>query len=410
MEKIDYLLVGGGLASAKCAAKLRELGATGRVMIVGDEAQLPYNRPPLSKGLLLGYETAEQIAVFDQGFYSTRQIELTMGVKAVRADAAKKTVALSDGRQLSYSALLVATGTSARRLSAPGAELDGVHYLRNLDDALAIKGAAKQGTAGVIVGAGFIGMELAAAFAENGVDTTMLVRDSGLFTRLGSEALTKFFGDFYTQHGLKIIFNDEVDHFSGDGALNSLTTKNGQEIRADLAAVGIGVTANIEWLEGSGVEVDRGVVVDEQLRSAADGVFAAGDVAVYYDPIFQKQRRVEHWDNAIKQGELVAANMLGGTLAVDYVAYFYSDLFDISWEWLGDSSDADETVVREAADGRPELVFYLNQGRLRAAFLMLQGPDERAWVEKMIRAGSDLTALKTELASTSIPLKSIANL
>ncbi len=406
-ERIDYLLVGGGLASAKCAAALRRSEAAGRVAILGAEIYSPYNRPPLSKGLLLGYEQPERVFVFAPDFYEKNEIEVVSGVAAVRLDVDEKVVDLADGRRFNYDKLLIATGTTPRHLASPGSDLQGIFYLRDLDDSLAIAAAMNPGSRAVIIGAGFIGMELAAAFTEKGVDTTMLVRDSGLFTKLGSEVLTRFFSDYYERQGVKIIYNDEVDRFAGNEALSGVVTKGGHELPADLAAVGIGVVANTDWLAGSGLEVDRGVIVDASLRASAADIFAAGDVAVYDDPIFQKRRRVEHWDNAIKQGELAAANMLGENRSVDYVAYFYSDLFDLSWEWLGDNSDIDETVARLGAGGRPEIVFFLKDGRLRAAFLLLQGPEEREWVERMIRTGVDLAGEVGRLSDSSVTLKSI---
>ena len=406
-ERIDYLLVGGGLASAKCAAALRRSGAAGRVVIVGAETYAPYNRPPLSKGLLLGYEQPESVFVFAPDFYEQNKIELFSGAAAVRVDVDEKTVELADERRLGYEKLLIATGTTPRRLALPGGDLQNIFYLRDLDASLAIAGAMDPGSRAIVVGAGFIGMELAAAFTEKGIDTTMVVRGSGLFTKLGSEVLTRFFSDYYERQGVKVVYNDEVERFNGHAVLSGVVTKGGRELPADLAAVGIGVVANTDWLAGSGLDVDRGVVVDESLRASAPDIFAAGDVAVYDDPIFQRRRRVEHWDNAIKQGELAAANMLGENRPVDYVAYFYSDLFDLSWEWLGDNSDTDETVARLGADGRPELVFYLRRERLRAAFLLLQGPEEREWVERMIRTGVDLTGETGRLSDSSVPLKDI---
>ncbi len=406
-ERIDYLLVGGGLASAKCEAALRQQGAVGRVAIVGAESYAPYNRPPLSKGLLLGYDQPERIFVFPSEFYEENEIELFEGAVASSLDLDNREVKLADGRSLEYKKLLIATGTTPRRLAVPGADLQNIFYLRNLDDSLAIADAMRPGSRAIIVGAGFIGMELAAAFAEKGVETTMLVRDSGLFTKLGSEELSRFFSDYYQQHGIQIIYEDEVKEFDGNDVLGTVVTQDGRELPADMAAVGIGVVANTDWLEGSGLEIDRGVVVDESLRASAPDVFAAGDIAVYYDPIFQKRRRVEHWDNAVKQGELAAANMLGESRSVDYVAYFYSDLFDLSWEWLGDNSGVDDTVVRLNNKGEPELVYYLKDGQLRAAFLLLQGPDERQWVERAIRSGVDLTADLGRLSDPTVSLKDI---
>lgn len=409
MEFIDYLIVGGGLAAAKCAAKLRERGAKGRVAIVGAETHAPYNRPPLSKGLLLGYDTVERLYVFPEAFYEERSIERLLGVAAAAADSSAKAVTLTDGRTLNYGTMLISTGTSPVHLRAPGAELSNIFYLRTLDDALAILNQLGSAKEAVIVGAGFIGMELAAAFTEKGLKTTMLVREKGLFTKLGSPRLSEFFANKYKAHGVEVIYEDEVAEFEGSGKVETLITKGGRRLTADMAAVGIGVAANTDWLDGSGIEVDRGVVVDEYLRSKSADVFAAGDVAVYYDPIFEKRRRVEHWDNAIRQGELAALNMLGEKQAMAYVAYFFSDMFDLSWEWLGDNSDSDETVQRGVLDGDSAAIFYLRQDKMRAAFLLMPDQGDRQWVERQIKSGHDFGPNKKELADPSFPLEEIAS-
>ncbi len=407
MEKIDYLIAGAGLAAAKCAETLRKRDKKGRVMIVGDEPYRPYNRPPLSKGLLLGFDDPDQVFVHSADYYSENRIETMYGKPLVAADAAAKTVTVEGGVKLGYDKLLVATGTTPRRLKVPGSDLAGVHYLRTLDQSKAILGAIKEAKTAVIVGAGFIGMELAAAFIESNLKTTMIVRDDGLFAKLASASLSEFFTKYYIGKGVNIIFNDEVDSFAGSSSLSQVLTKNGTAVDADLAAVGIGVVPNIEWLAGSGVPTDNGVTVDEFLRSEAQDVFAAGDVAFYYDPIFQKKRRVEHWDNAIKQGELAAQNMLGDSNPVDAIAYFFSDMFELSWEWIGDNAGIDETVVRGDLDAESGSVFYLKNNQLRAAFLLMQGPEDREWAERMIKGGRDLSADKQDLGDTTIPLEAI---
>lgn len=408
MGHVKYLIVGGGLASAKCAAKLREAGASGRILIVGAEAQPPYNRPPLSKGLLLGYDQPDQIFVNRETFYDEKGIELQLGVAAVDADMEARTVDLADGQRLTYDKLLVATGTSPRYLQKDGSDLQNIFYLRTLDDALGILNAVDGAGQAVVVGGGFIGMELAAALTENKIKTTMLVRENGLFTKLGSPRLTTFFNEYYEEQGINVVYEDEVERFAGQSSVETVITKDGRELKADMVAVGIGVTANIDWLESSGLKLDRGVVVDEYLRGSVEGVFAAGDVAVYYDPIFGKRRRVEHWDNAIKQGELAALNMLGHDRPLDYVAYFFSDLFELSWEWLGDNADCNSTIMRGSFDERSVIIFFLKDGRLRAAFLLMQGPDERSWVEEQIRAGQDLSGHVERLADSAVALKDIS--
>ncbi len=376
--------------------------------MLGAESEPPYNRPPLSKGLLLGYEEPERVYAFKPDFYEKSGIELVLGAKAAKVDAAAKTVSTGDGRQIGYGKLLAATGTTPRKLNVPGGDLANIFYLRLLGESLAILSALKSARRAVIVGAGFIGMELASAFVQNGVETTMLVRETGLFTRLGSKPLSDFFEDYYQSQGVKIIYEDSVERFEGDQAVARVVTAGGRQLDCDLAAVGIGVAPDIAWLEGAGVELNNGVVVDEYLQSANPDIFAAGDVANFYDPIYGKQRRVEHWDNAIRQGELAALNMLGQKQPYDIVAYFFSDLFDLSWEWLGDNSDVDAVITRGSLKDQSAIVFYLKENRLQAAFLLMQGQKERLWVEKTIKERLDLSGPALEkLADASYPLEAV---
>lgn len=404
MEKVEHLLVGGGLAAAKCAENLRKQGSRGRILIIGAEADRPYNRPPLSKGLLLGYADPESVFVHSADFYEKHDIELLVGDRASSLDAVGRVVKTENGREFTFEKLLIATGTTPRRLNVDGGGLGNIFYLRALGESLAIREAVKSSKNALIVGAGFIGMELASAFAQNGLTTTMLVRDDGLFTRLGSPLLSKFFEDLYIKEGIHIIYNDSVSRFEGAGRVERAITAGGQDLPCDLAAVGIGVTPETGWLKESGLELDNGVEVNQYLESSVVGIFAAGDVADYYDPIFEKKRRVEHWDNAIEQGKVAAVNMLGARQAYTHVPFFFSDLFDLSWEWLGDNSQADETLVRGALDERSAIIFYLKDNRLVGAFLLMQGEDERLWTERAIIDRTDISLFKGRLADQSIAL------
>ncbi len=408
MEKVDYLLVGGGLAAAKCAAELRGRRASGRIMIISAEKRLPYNRPPLSKGLLLGYQNPDQIGVFKPDFYQDQKVELVLGSRITEVDGDKKIAVGDDGIQYHFDKMLVATGAAPRHLSVPGADLENIFYLRSLDDSLAINESLGKAQRALIVGAGFIGMELASAFVQKNVETTMLVRDNKLFAKLGSPELSVFFEDYFKNQGVAIVYGDSVDSFEMTGDGINVVTKAGNSRQCDIAAVGIGVIPNTQFLEGSGVEVDNGVRVDEYMRSSIPDIYAAGDVANFYDPIFGKRRRVEHWDNAITQGELAAANMMGDSRTYNKVAYFFSDMFDFSWEWLGDNSDTDTVINRGSLGSKSASVFYLKEGRLRAAFLMMRDAKERKWAEKAIISGVELTdAKQEELADEDRTLDSV---
>lgn len=404
MVQADFLIVGGGLAGATGAETLRQQGAGGSIVLACAEPHLPYHRPPLSKGLPLGYEQVENIFVHNEDFYAEHNIDVRLSTRITGVDGRRNLATDAAGNEYQFGKLLVATGSALRQLPVPGTELRNVFYLRTLDDALAIIEAMKQAERAVVIGAGFIGMELTSAFVQNGVHTTMLVREDKLFSKLYSDDLSRFFEDYYKEKGVEIIFRDEAERLEGEQRVEKVITKGGRELDCQMASIGIGVIPEVDFLKDAGVELQNGVVVDEYLRSAHPDIFAAGDVANYYDPVFGKRRRVEHWDNAIKQGGLAAENMLGRERPYNMVSYFFSDLFGLSWEFLGDNMDIDETIRRGSFEEQSAILFYLKENVLKAAFLLMQTPKERQQVEQWILNRTDLAALKQKLADPTTDL------
>lgn len=384
MRKVDFLLVGGGVATAKCAEVLRKEGADGSILIISADNYRPYHRHPLSKGLLLGYEQKEGVFFHKESFYEQNRVDLRLNTRIVRLSPDKNVVTDEKGDEFEFGKMLVATGSSPRIMKIEGGDLENIFYLRNLDHSLAIKAAMESAKGAAIIGGGFIGMELASAFMQNNIPTTMIVRESELFGKLGSKEISNFFLGFYQEKGVEISFQEEATRIEGKNKVEKVVTKSGKEFPCNIAAIGIGAIPETAFLEGSGVELENGIRTDKYLKTSRDDIYAAGDVANFYDPIFGKQRRIEHWDNAIKQGELAARNMLGQKVPYNIVSYFFSDLFDISFDFLGDNSDVDETVIEGSFEEKSLAFYYLKDKVVKATFLLMRSPEEREKAERMI--------------------------
>lgn len=405
MEIFKYLLVGGGLASSSCAETLIKENASGAIGMFCMENFPPYHRPPLSKGLLLGYSSENDIWIHSSEFYLDNKINLMLNNRINKVDAEENIVIDANNNKYGFEKLLIATGCAVKQIPLDGSKLKNVFYLRTLDDEHQIKEAMRYASTAVIIGAGFIGMELASAFAQNGIKTTMVVRENTIFEKMGSPEMSLFFLNYYKEQGVEIILNDQASRIEGNDRAENVVTVSGAEIPADIVAIGIGVYPNVDFLEGSGIEVNNGVLVNEHLESVnRKGVFAAGDVANYDDLVFGKRHRLEHWDNARKQGELAAKNMMGQQTPVHSVPYFYSEMFDISWEFIGDNTDVDETLLRGSFETQYAVLFFLKDKTLKAAFLMMSTQAERNLCEKLIINRTSLSNFEDQLVNVSIPL------
>lgn len=408
MERFDYLLIGGGIASSTCAEVLRNEGATGSIAIFGAERYQPYHRPPLSKGLLLDYETEEGIWTNPEDFYAKNKIELKLGRKITSLSSDNNIVTDDSGEQYEFDKLFIGTGCELRRIPIKGSDLQNVFYLRTIEHSRAIKKAMESARNAVVIGAGFIGMELASAFAQKDIMTTMVVREDTIFTKMGSKAISDHFLKYYTDHGVEILLEEETASIKGDQKVEKVVTKSGKELSADIVVIGVGVFPDIEFLKDSGLDINNGIMVNEYLESVnRPGVFAAGDMANYYDPLFEKNRRVEHWDHARRQGGLAARNMLGKNEPMNFIAYFYSEMFELSWEFLGDNSDVDEIITRGSLDKDNAIMFFLKENRLKAAFLMMAEPTARSSCARLMIDKIDLTDRKHELTNESGKLEDI---
>jgi 3-phenylpropionate/trans-cinnamate dioxygenase ferredoxin reductase component len=363
-----FVIVGAGLAGAKAAQTLREEGFDGEVVLLGEEPERPYERPPLSKGLLLGTAERETVFVHEAGWYPDHDVNLRTGVGVGAIDRDARRVELADGQRIGYDALLLATGSAPRRLDVPGAHLDGVLQLRTLTDSDRIAAALVDGARIVIVGAGWIGLEVAAAARQRGAAVTVVERSELPLLRVLGTDIARVFADLHRDHGVTFRFGAEVHEFRSDGRVCAVRLHDGTELPADTVVVGVGVHPNVALAETAGLAVDNGIVVDQTLRSSDPRIYAAGDVANAYHPLYGTHLRVEHWATALHSGPAAARSMLGSDIGYDRLPYFYTDQYDLGMEYTGHAMPGgyDSVVVRGDLAKREFIAFWTNGGRVVA--------------------------------------------
>jgi 3-phenylpropionate/trans-cinnamate dioxygenase ferredoxin reductase component len=361
-----HVIVGASLAGAKAAETLREEGFGGRIILVGAEDERPYERPPLSKDYLRGEVGREKVYVHPEGFYADHAIELRLGRTAVSLDSAGSELALDDGEQLRYDRLLLATGAEPRRLAIPGAELDGVLYLRSVNDSDALRERLDRGGRVVVVGSGWIGSEVAASARQRGLEVTVVDPAAVPLERVLGAEVGAIFRDVHMEHGVEMLLGTGVEAFEGDGAVERVRTSDGRTLACDFVVVGVGVEPRIQLARQARIAVDNGVLVDDQFQTSLPGVFAAGDVANAHHPFYGEAIRVEHWANALNQGPAAARNMLGQAVAYERLPYFFSDQYDLGMEYSGFARAWDRVVFRGDTARRQFIAFWLVEDRIVA--------------------------------------------
>jgi 3-phenylpropionate/trans-cinnamate dioxygenase ferredoxin reductase subunit len=364
-----YVIVGASMAGAKAAETLREEGFGGSIVLLGEERERPYERPPLSKGYLLGKDDKSSIYVHEEGWYAENDVDLRLGVTATSLDLGARQVALAGGGTVGYDRLLLATGAAPRRLSVPGADLEGVVYLRRVGDSERLGEALRGGGRVVIVGAGWIGLEVAAAAREFGCEVTLVEPEAGALHRhLGAE-LGGMFADLHREHGVVFRFGESVTEMRGSGGkVVGVVCSSGVALDAELVIVGIGAVPATRLAADAGLDVANGVIADAGLRTSAHEVFAAGDVANAFHPLYRKHVRVEHWANALNGGPAAARSMLGRGVSYDAVPYFFSDQYDLGMETAGlpEPGSYDQIVYRGDREAREFIAFWLSGGAVVA--------------------------------------------
>jgi 3-phenylpropionate/trans-cinnamate dioxygenase ferredoxin reductase subunit len=361
-----HMIVGASLAGAKGAEALRQAGFDGRIVLIGTEDERPYERPPLSKDYLRGEVGRETVYVHDDAFYAEHDIELRMGTTAAHLDTSSNEVTLDDGEVLRYDRLLLATGAQPRRLAIPGGELDGVLYLRSVQDSDALRERLDRGGAVVVVGAGWIGVEVAASARQRGLEVTVIEPGSVPLERVLGAELGAVYHDIHTDHGTQMLMGTGVEALEGDTAVQRVRTSDGRTLECDFVVVGVGVEPRVQLALQAGIEVQDGILVDEHLETSVRGVFAAGDVANAHHPFYGERLRVEHWANALHQGPSAARNMVGHADPYERLPYFFSDQYDVGMEYSGFARDWDRVIIRGDPATREFIAFWLRGDRVVA--------------------------------------------
>ena len=400
-----YVIVGASLAGAKAAGTLRQEGFDGPVVLIGEETERPYERPPLSKDYLLGQADRETIYVHPLAGYAEHDVDLKLGTRVTGIDPAAHEVRLDDGSRAGYAKLLLTTGSSPRRLTVPGADADGVLYLRRVSDSDQIKAAFAAASRVAVIGAGWIGLETAAAARTAGVEVTILeAAELPLLRVLGREA-AQVFADLHRDHGVDLRFGVQVAEITGSGGrADGVRLADGTRIPADAVIVGVGITPNTQLAEAAGLKVANGIVTDARLQSSDPDVYAAGDVANAYHPLLGQHIRVEHWYNALHQPQTAAQAMLGRDVAYDRVPYFYTDQYDLGMEYAGyvEPGGYDQVIFRGDVPRREFIAFWLGGGRV------LAGMNVNIWdvndtIAAIVRGGRTVNAGR--LADPNVPLE-----
>ncbi|HET8631764.1 MAG TPA: FAD-dependent oxidoreductase [Thermomicrobiales bacterium] len=398
------VIVGANMAGGRAAETLRQQGFAGRVVLVGAEPDRPYERPPLSKEYLQG-ERGEDFYLRPPDYYAEHDIELLLGARATRLDPAARAVELADGRRLTYDRLLIATGATPRRLPIPGADLDGVLYLRTLPEARALRERVAGAGRAVVVGMGFIGAEVVASCRKRGLEVTALELLPVPLERALGRQIGEIYAEIHRAHGVDLRLDTGVAEFRGDGRVEQVVTAAGERLDCDLAVVGVGVAPVVDWLAGSGLEMQNGVVVDEVCRTNLPDVYAAGDVANWWHPRLGERLRVEHYDNAMNQGIAAAKSMLGQGESYAPVPYFWSDQYDLRMQYVGHASGQDEVVLRGSPEDPAWSAWYLRDGRLRAALAVNRFKDISAARQLLAR---DIPVTRDQLADEGVDLRALA--
>jgi 3-phenylpropionate/trans-cinnamate dioxygenase ferredoxin reductase subunit len=398
-DKQTFVIVGAGLAGGKAAETLREEGYDGRLVLLGAEPERPYERPPLSKEYLRGETDREQAYVHQAAFYEEHGIELRSGEQVVRLDPRRRELTLQSDEPLAYDRLLLVTGSAPRRLSMPGSELEGVHYLRTLGDSDALRARLDAGGRLAVIGAGWIGCEVAASARQRGIEVTVMAPHSVPFERaLGSE-VGAIYRDIHVDHGVEMLLGTAVAALEGADSVERIRLNDGRTIDCDAVVVGIGATPRALLAAAAGLAVDNGILVDERLETSAPGVFAAGDVANQLHPSLGRLR-VEHWDNALQQGPAAARSMLGSTDGYARLPYFFSDQYDVGMEYSGHATNWDRIVFRGDPAAREFIAFWLRDGRV------LAGMNVNVWdVAETIKALIGHPVDEGRLADPDVPLE-----
>jgi 3-phenylpropionate/trans-cinnamate dioxygenase ferredoxin reductase subunit len=408
-RRVEFLLIGGGMASAHCAAELRRRGADGTILLVTREAEPPYERPPLSKEYLRGESERSDAYVHEPAWYEENDVELMTGTNVLGLDLDARTAKVHKAGEVEFGQALLGTGARVNILhEVDGAQLDGIHYLRAFKNADEISEEAEAAERVVMVGGSYIACEVAASLTAKGTSCTCVMREDVPLSLTFGEEVGRYFEGVLRAHGVEIYGGEEVEAFLGDGTVRGVRTRRGREVEGELVVVGAGVHPEVMLAERAGLEVSDGIVCDARLETSAEGVFAAGDVCSYNSAVHGRRLRIEHWDVALQQGRYAGKAMLGEPEPYREVPYFFSDLADwSSLEYVGPASEWDEVLFRGDPDSDEFLAWYLKDGKVAAA-LSVERSEDLPHARRLLVEGTDVSADREALADPDVDLEGIA--
>ena len=408
-REVDYLLVGGGMASAHCAAELRRRGAEGSILLVGREPEPPYELPPISKDYLRGDAGREQAYVNQPSWYEENGVELLTGRNVLSLDPGSRTAKVQGGEEVAFGKALFGTGAMVNILRVEGAENEGIHYLRAFGNADAIRADAEAAEHVVLIGGSYIGCEVAATLAAQGTKCTIIAMEDVALERVLGKRAGRWFQERLEEHGVSFHGGESLSAFEGDGRVRAVVTEGGLAVQCDTVIVGAGVRPDAMLAQRAGLEVDAtGIVCDSKLQTSVEGIYAAGDCCSYDSVVHGRRIHVEHWDVAMQQGIKAAANMLGAEEDYDVVPYFFSDLADwASMEYVGPAYEWDREVWRGSAEEGEFSVWYLQGGRV-AGCLSVGRSEDLAEARRMLADGVDVSGAVAAIEDASADLASIS--
>jgi len=395
------VIIGAGHAAGQAAASLRQAKFAGPITIIGDEAHVPYQRPPLSKQYLAGTQLADKVYLRAEKFYADKDIQLMLDTRATQIDPSTKTINLDNGETIAYEKLLISTGSRPRKLSIEGSDLSGIHYLRTMDDVDGIRADVKPGANLVIVGGGYIGLEVAAVGIELGMNVHVLEMEERILQRVTTPEMSAYYHKLHTDRGVHIHTQTGVTGFSGNGSVEKVLCGD-ESFDADIVIVGIGIIPNTEIAEEAGIHCDNGIVVDDHCRTSDPDIYAAGDCTNHPNPLMNKRLRLESVPNAMDQARVSTANMLGDDKVYAAIPWFWSDQYDLKLQMVGFSADGDSQVLRGDMDTHQFAIFYLKDGKVVAADAV-NSPKEFMLCKQLVGKPADAA----KLADPETDLKSL---
>jgi 3-phenylpropionate/trans-cinnamate dioxygenase ferredoxin reductase subunit len=409
MRSYKYLIIGGGLAGGRAGDGIRSVDAEGTIALVTQEQHMPYQRPPLSKGYLTGKEGLDHVYLREDAHYAQSEIEVIRGVRAAKVDPGAHSVALGDGQVLGYDKLLLATGGRAWRLPIPGSDLAGVFTLRRIEDAHSIREAARAGRRALVLGGSFMGSEIASSLTQLGLAVTMAFPEGRLLERIVPGELGGVLRAKYEAEGVRLLSGAKADRLEGNGKVERVELDTGATLDVDLVVMGVGIRLNTELARDAGLALGQkgAIIVDEYLRTSDPDIYAAGDIAAWPDPTFGKRLQVEHWDVARTQGRRAGRNMAGDERPYRTLPYFFSDLFDFSYEVWGDLTTWDQTVLRGSIEEGSFALYYFDQGNMVGVLTAGRPGKERKPMQALVRARPTYVDVAVKLTDEGMDLGSL---